>query len=430
MNRRTFLEKTGNTALGLSALPLLSAISFEPKYRLALIGCGWWGMNICREALAEGSSKLIAICDVDQRTLKTVQEEINQLSGQKPKPYTDYREMLTKEKPEIVIVATPDHWHALPALMAMELGAHVYIEKPIGHTINEGKALLQVARKYDRVAQVGFHRRVSAHHLSAMEFLKSGKAGHVSSVKAFVNYGGGPGKPEPEEKIPEGLDWDMWCGPAPYRPYHAGIHPRGFRNYLDYANGTIADWGIHWFDQILWWTEERYPKTIFSSGGKFVKKDNTDAPDTQLAIYEFESFVLQWESKLATMNANENTLVGCYFYGTEGTLHLGFQDGWTFYPSKKDKEKIHFDSKLNQPDDQNIKELWADLLQAIQQKRRPTADIEHGYLATNISLLGVISYKLGRSLRWDGEKGQILDDPEANALLSREYRKPWEYPKF
>lgn len=204
--------------------------------------------------------------------------------------------------------------------------------------------------------------------------------------------------------------------------------PKGFRNYYDFANGTIADWGVHWFDQILWWTEETYPKKIFSSGGKFIKKDHADAPDTQLAIYEFESFILHWESKLATKNANENTSVGCYFYGTEGTLHLGFQDGWTFYPSKKSGQKIHVKSQLNQPDDQNIRELWADFLDAIRQKRKPAADVALGHLATNMSLLGVLSYKLGRSIHWDGKREIVINDDEANQLLSRKYRKPWEYP--
>lgn len=429
MNRRSFLEKSTHSALGISALPLLSALKFDKTYKLAIIGAGWWGMNILREAIAHGSSKVVAVCDVDANALKMAVEEVEKLTGHKPKGYPDYRELISTEKPEIVIIATPDHWHALPAIMAIESGAHVYLEKPIGHTIKEGRAILNAARKYERVVQVDTHRRVSPHNISAMEFLKAGKVGKISSVKAFVNYGNGPSEATPDEEPPKGLDWDMWCGPAPYRPYNKKLHPRGFRQFLDYANGTLGDWGIHWFDQVLWWTEEKYPKTIFSSGGRFVKTDNTDAPDTQYCVYQFESFTLHWEHKLAARNANESGNVGCYFYGTEGTLHLGWLDGWTFYPSDKKKEIIHVEPKLHLPDNQNIKELWADFVSSIENKKLPFCDIEKGHLATNISLLGMISYKLGRSIEWDGQSEKIIGDKAANKLLSRDYRGQWRYPE-
>ena len=428
MNRRTFLNKSAKTGLAFSALPLLSAVNVEVKYKLALIGCGWWGNNILSEALAYGQIKKVALCDVDQSALNKTAERVKKLTGNKAKKYQDYRELIATEKPDIAIIGSPDHWHALQAIEAIQSGAHVYLEKPIAHTINEGKAILKAARLYERVVQIGTHRRVSPHNIEAMEFLRSGKMGQISSVKCFVNYGGGPGKRMPDEEAPKGLDWDFWCGPAPYRPYNKRIHPKGFRHFLDYANGQIGDWGIHWFDQVLWWTEEKYPKSIYSTGGRFVKKDNTDAPDTQYALYEFESFTMHWESKLAAKNANEAGNVGCYFYGTEGTLHLGWLDGWTFYPSKKGGSKIQRPAQLHEPDQQNIKELWADFIKAIETKARPVCDIEHGYLATNISLLGMVSYKLGRSIKWDGENGQIIGDLEANKLLSREYRGDWEYP--
>jgi predicted dehydrogenase len=429
MHRRTFLQESAKTGIALSALPLLPALNFAPKYKLALIGCGWWGNNILNEALSYGQIKKISLCDVDQVALKNTAESVQKLTGKKAKTYKDYRELISREKPDIAIIGSPDHWHPLQAIEAIKAGAHVYLEKPIGHTINEGKAILKAARLYERVVQVGTHRRVSPHNISAMEFLRSGKVGQISSVKCFVNYGGGPGSPTPDEEAPKTLDWDMWCGPAPLNPYNPRIHPKGFRLFLDYANGQIGDWGIHWFDQVLWWTEERAPKKVFSTGGRFVKKDNTTAPDTQYALYEFESFSLHWEHKLAAQNANESGNVGCYFYGTEGTLHLGWLDGWTFYPSKKSASIIQEKPKLHMPDHQNIKELWADFIQAIEQNRPAACDIEHGYLATNISLLGMLSYKLGRSIEWDADKAMIPNDPEANKLLQREYRGDWEYPQ-
>lgn len=432
MNRRDFIISSAAASVVYSALPLYPALGQKAKkYRTALIGTGWWGMNILREAMAAGESKVVAMCDVDQNQLNPAALEVTKLSGDKPKLYRDFRELITKEKPEIVIVATPDHWHPLITIMAVQNGAHVYVEKPIGHTINEGKAMVQAARANNRAVQVGTHRRVSPHNISGMEFLKSGKAGKIGMVRAFVHYGGGPGEVTPDSEPPKGLDWDMWCGPAPLQPYNAKMHPKGFRQFLDYANGTLGDWGIHWMDQILWWTEEKAPKTIFSTGGRAIKKDNTDAPDHQVASFEFEDFTVQWEHRqFAGNNTEKGENVGCYFYGTEGTFHMGWQDGWTFYPVNKNKEVIHEAPKLHKPDDQNIKELWTDFLQAIKTNSRPVCDIEIGHRSTNVSLLGMLSYKLGRSIKWDGDKEIVLNDPEANKLLSRAYRGNWEYPQL
>ena len=431
MKRRSFIQNSALAAPFLaSGVPLIKPFR-APKLRLALIGSGWWGNNILREAIASDRVELVGICDVDERELQKTTDNINKQIGQKPKWYKDYRECLADSKPEIVIVATPDHWHALPTIAAIEMGAHVYVEKPISHTILEGQAMLAAARTNERVVQVGTHRRVSPHMEAGMDFLRSGKAGKITQVKCFVNRPGRAGSKTEDSKAPEGLDWDMWLGPAPKRNFNRRIHPKGFRGFLDYANGTIGDWGIHWFDQVLWWAEERYPTSVFSTGDRFVKQDTTDTPDTQLAIFKFEDFTCSWEHKLTAANANEPSGIGCYFYGTEGTVHLGWRDGWTFYPSKFDNrknplEKIHMDSNANAPDHQNIKELWSDFMKAIDQKSRPISDIEDGYLATNMSLLAMISLKVGRSVQWDGKS--ILNDPEASEHLQRPYRAPWIYP--
>lgn len=399
------------------------------KYKTALIGSGWWGMNILRTAMEAGQSKVVAMCDVDDNQLNSAAAEVEKLTGDKPNKYKDYRELLDKEKPEIVIVATPDHWHALAMIAAVNSGAHVYVEKPISHTLNEGRAMVKAARANNRIVQVGTHRRASPHNRSGMEFLKSGKAGKIGMVRAFVHYPGGPGRPSPDSEPPPGLDWDMWCGPAPLRHYNRAIHPKGFRLFLDYANGQLGDWGIHWLDQILWWTDEKYPRNVYSTGGRFIKKDSTDAPDTQVATFEFESFTATWEHRLYAGNEAEKANIGAYFYGTEGTFHMGWLDGWTFYPADKNKPVQHEDAKLNNPDQQNIRELWADFLQSIKDNKRPMCDIEIGHRSTSMALLGMLSYKLGRSVQWDGDKELIVNDPAANKLLSRPYRGPWQYPQ-
>ncbi len=441
LTRRDFLAAAGTTATALSAPAVLGAQKYK-TYKTALVGSGWWGMNILNEAIDAGQSVVVGLCDVDENQLKPAAAKVEAKTGKTPKTYKDYRDLLDKEKPEIVIVGTTDHWHPLITIAACNAGAHVYVEKPISHTVREGRAMVNAARANQRVVQVGTHRRISPHNVSGMEFLKSGKAGQIGMVRAFVLYGGrGPEKPRPNEETPAGLDWDMWCGPAPLRPYNRKIHPRGFRGFLDYANGTLGDWGIHWLDQVLWWTDEKYPKRVFSTGGRPIagpaindgKQQTTDAPDHQLATYEFESFSMSWEHRRFGGNNAEKThprqAVGVYFYGTEGTFHMGWLDGWTFYPANPNKEPIHQDAQLNEPDAQNIKELWADFLKCIKTGDRPVCDIEIGHRSTTMSLLGMLSMKIGRSVTWDGEKEICVGDDAATAHLSREYRGEWEYPK-
>lgn len=426
MTRRDFLAATAAGVI--AAGPIVrGAENPTKKYRTALVGTGWWGMNILHVAVESGRCQVVAMADVDQNQLDPAVENIRKLTGDAPRKFKDYRELLDREKPEIVIVATPDHWHPLVMIAAVKAGAHVHVEKPISHTIYEGRAMVQAARQAGRVVQVGTHRRVSPHNISAMKFLKEGRAGKIGMVRAFVHYGGGPGRAEPDSEPPPGLDWSFWCGPAPLRPFNRRMHPRAWRSFLDYGNGQLGDWGIHWMDQILWWTEEKHPKTVFSTGGRHIKRDNTDAPDTQVVQYKFDAFTVEWEHRLYAANNAEKHNVGCYFYGTEGTLHLGWQDGWTFYPADEG-EVIHVGPQLNKPDDQNIRELWADFMKCIETGSRPVCDIEIGHRSTTLSLLGMLSLKLGRSVQWDGEKQIIVGDPEASKLLRREYRAPWKYP--
>jgi predicted dehydrogenase len=396
------------------------------KFKTALIGSGWWGMNILREAVASGQCTTVAFADPDLSQIEKAAAEHAKWENAQPRRYQHYPEMLAKEKPDICIVATPDHWHALPTIDALKAGAHVYVEKPISHTVNEGKAMVRAARAADRQVQVGLHRRVSPHPISGMEFLKSGKVGKIGMVRLFAHAAGSNWPKSEDSEIPKDLDWNLWLGPAPKRAFNKAIHPRGFRQFLDYANGTLGDWGVHWMDQLLWWTEETHPRRVFSTAGRFARQDSTTAPDTQVVTFEFESFHATWEQRHYAGNEAEKHLIGAYFYGTEGTFHMGWRDGWTWYPAKKSEQVIHVEPQLNDPDGQNIKELWADFLDAIAKKRKPVRDIEIGHRATAAVLLGMVSHRLGQAVTWDGH--QCPNQPAANQLLSRPYRAPWKYP--
>ena len=429
MLRRDFIAKGAATSLALGTFPNIIVAKKHRVYTVGLIGSGWWGMNILTTAIASGTVKTKALCDVDQRQMDEAKAKVKELTGDSPKLYRDFREMLAKEKLDIVIVATPDHWHAIPAIAALKSGAHVYVEKPIGHTINEGKAMVAAQKQYGKVVQVGLHRHAAPHNIEGIKFLKSGKVGDIKMVRAIVHYGYSDREPAANTAAPEGLDWDMYCGPAPLLDFNPGMHPRGFRNYLDFANGMIADWGVHWFDQILWWSEEKHPKSIYSTGGRVHPDRVADVPDWQTATFEFENFTAEWEHRRIGGSGSEKHNIGVYYYGTKGTFHMGWRDGWTFYPSARNAEPVHMDHTLHEPDHQNIPELWKDFIDAIETGSKPAADIENSHYATNMSLLAMMSYKLGRSFKWDGSQQMPVDDPEAVALMERAYRDPWEYPK-
>ncbi len=435
--RRTFIRHTTLASVAFGAVPLLGQKT-DKKFRTAIIGSGWWGMNILAEAMASKRVKVVAMCDVDARVLENGAEEVKSANGDEPKQYRDFRELLEKERPEIVIIATPDHWHALLSIAALKVGAHVFVEKPTGHTVNESRAMVKAAKAAGTVVQVGLHRRIGPHHVSAMKFLKSGDVGDVGMVRCFAHSRGDKEVAKPNSAPPEDLDWEMYCGPAPMRPFNSKIHPGGWRNFLDFANGTMGDWGVHWLDQVLWWSGEKGPKKVFCTGGRDIagpavlndKEQTTDAPDHQLAVFEFEKFTATWEHRKFADNNNEKHKVGAYFYGTKGVLHIGWKDGWTFYPANAKDPVRHEDSQLQEPDGDghNIGALWADFIAAIDGKRDPVAHIEAAHRSSTMPLLGMISWRVGRSIAWDAEKEQVIGDDEANKLLSRKYRGPWEYP--
>src|SRR6185436_13034499 len=311
MNRRKFLISTASTGMLLSAAPFV--LGQSGKYRTALIGCGWWGKNILREAIASKQCQIVGLCDADANAMEIAADQVNDLNGDKPKSYRQHQELLEKEKPDIVIIATPDHWHALQTIDAVKAGAHVFVEKPTGHTVNESRAMFKAARDSGRIVQVGLHRRIGPHHVSGMNFLKSGAVGDVGMVRLFADSGGAREIPKANSTPPDGMDWDMWCGPAPLRPFNSNIHPGGWRQYLDYGNGQLGDWGVHWLDQVLWWIGEAYPRRVYSTAGRPIwgpavlndKEQTSDAPDHQVAVYEFEKFTCVWEHRRFAENNAE-----------------------------------------------------------------------------------------------------------------------------
>jgi predicted dehydrogenase len=435
MNRRAFLQ-TSAASVTWGALPIL-AKKTDKRFRVALIGSGWWGMNLLREALSSGRAECVALCDADEDLMQFGRDDVESESGQKPELFGDYRELLDKVKPEICIIATPDHWHALQTIACVNAGAHVLVEKPTGHTINESRAMVRAAQATGKLVQVGLHRRIGPHHVEAMDFLRTGKLGKIGMVKCFVHNKGGPEVAKANSEPPKSMNWDMWCGPAPVRPFNSKLHPGGWRNFLDYANGTMGDWGVHWLDQVLWWSGQRGPRSVYCTGGRPILgppvlndvEQTTDAPDHQLAVFEFEGFTAMWEHRKFAEGGPDKSKVGAIFYGEAGALHIGWRNGWAFYPvGKEGVAEVSGKAQLQEPDGHNIGLLWENLVQAIDGKTKLVADVTSAHRSSCLPMLGMISHRVGRSLRWDSDKETILGDDDAVALMSRPYRGEWKYP--
>ena len=447
MNRREFL-KAGAAGLALSTLGgYVSGAADQKTLRAGLIGSGWYGKMDLLRLMQVAPTEVVSLCDVDKQCLSDAADLMaaRQSSKKKPRTYTDYREMLKEKDLDVVLVGTPDHWHALPTIAAIEAGADVYVQKPICVDVAEGQAMVAAARKYKRVVQVGTQRRSTPHLVEARdEFIKTGKLGKIAHVEICCHYAaqGGPGAAT-VIPVPANLDWEMWTGPAPMRPYVRGVHPRGWRSYMEYCNGVIGDMGIHMLDMTRWMLGLGWPRRITSSGGMLVQKDwAPNRPDTQTAIFDFGDLSVVWNHRTWGPPADPDYPWAAAIYGEKGILKASVFS-YTFYPNERNAEPITkrcvFErDKYPEDNSERAIELFAvpgtrahmrDFVAAINSRGKPVADIEEGHASTASVILANLSMQLGRSLAWDAVKGEVINDAEANRLLRRTYRGPWAHPE-
>ena len=450
MERRTFLQYGGLSAATLASAAFAdeSPNSDGKTYRVLLIGAGWYGKMDLFRLIQVAPVEVVAICDVDREARENAAGMVaeRQKSHNRPKTYNDYREALAESKPDLVLVDTPDHWHALPMIAAVEAGADVYVQKPIGVDVVECQAMLAAARKHKAVVQVGMQRRSTKHLMEAKErYVDSGKIGKISQVDIFSYYGGpgGPFRQDPAE-VPDGFDYDFWCGPAPKLPYYPFLRRRSWRMRMEYGNGTLGDMGVHMFDMARWITGKRYPKTIFSTGGQYVKGGGLDnCPDTQTVVFNYGDMEIVWNHRNWSELPDRRHPWGGYFYGERGILKASVF-GYDYHEYRKSpNEDVHVDVEYNTdqyPEDktepnielfcaQAVRDHMTDFVNCVVDRGRPRSDIEEGAISTICCVLGNISMKLGRSLEWDEEAGKVKNDDETNALLAREYRAPWIHPQ-
>ena len=369
MNRRKFIQ-LGAAGLALSALGGYAAEFADQKKRVGLIGCGWYGKSDLLRLIQVAPVEVVSLCDVDRQMLAGAADIVasRQASRKKPRTYHDYREMLREKDLDIVIVGTPDHWHALPMIAAVEAGADVYVQKPISVDVLEGQAMLAAARKHKRVVQVGTQRRSTPHLIEARDdIVRAGKLGKVGLVEVYSYYGMGGG-PDPEDSAPpDYLDWEMWTGPAPMRPYNPMKHPRGWRSFMEYGNGNVGDLCIHMLDTARWMLDLGAPKTVSSSGGIIMSPGRkANISDTQTAIFDFGDLQAVWQHRRWGQSPDPRYPWGVTFWGDKGNLKASI-NSYTFTPSGGG-QPIHREVTLEfdkYPEDRDEKELEKPVAPAI-----------------------------------------------------------------
>jgi len=444
MHRRRFLSS-------LSAAAFAPAIARgAPSHpfaglRVGVIGCGWYGKNDMARLLQIAPVEVRVLCDPDRNMLEEAAAlaEKRQVSRQRPAVFGDYREMLAAEKCDLVIIGTPDHWHALPAIAAMEAGAHLYLQKPVAVDVAEGFAILDTARRLNRVVQIGTQRRSTPHIIEAKEkILDVGKLGTVGHVDMFCYYHMRRRGTPPHREPPPELDWDMWTGPAPLRPYHDGIHPGGWRSFREYGNGIVGDMCVHMLDTARWLLDAGWPTLISSTGGIFVDPEShANVPDTQTAVFQYDDLTMTWQHRTWGNPADPADPWGLVLYGSKGVLKVNVRR-CEFIPADKNGQgwrSDFLDESAKFPEEREeqrteahaspaTRRHLANMLDSIENKARPVADIEEGNISSACCVLANLAMETGRALAFDPATRTIPNDPEATALLRREYRAPWKHP--
>ena len=446
MERREFLQAgAGLAALAATSSAGIHAAGQDKPLRVGLIGCGWYGkVDLFRLLQVAPTAQVVSLCDVDRRMLDEAADLVaqRQASKQRPRTYADYRKMLAEKDLDVVLVGTPDHWHALPAIAAIEAGADVYLQKPVGVDVAEGRAIVAAARKHGRVVQVGTQRRSTPHLVEARdEFVRAGKLGKVALVETYCYYHMRARQTPPDAAPPAHLDFDAWTGPAPLRPYNPAYHPRGWRSFMEYGNGIVGDMCVHMLDMVRWMLDLGWPRRVSSTGGILVDRaSRANISDTQTATFDFGDTTVVWQHRTWGHPADPAYPWGATFYGDRGTLKAGVF-AFDFAPLG-DGEKVRRDVtyELEQyPEDKTEKALekhtapatrrhLQDFLRAVATRGRPVADVEEGHISTASCILANHAMTLGRTLEWDAKAQKVIGDDEANRLLRRPYRKPWVHP--
>jgi predicted dehydrogenase len=443
INRRTFSQTAATVAATAASLAPGRVVAANDQVRLGFIGVGNRGCQLLKGFLAHPDAKVVALCDVYEPYLAGALDRLDpRFAGlgkriaQMPKlagdvaRIKDFRDILDRKDIDAVVIASPDHWHAIQMIAACKAGKDVYVEKPLSITIVEGRAMVEAARRYDRVVQVGTHRRSSRMFAQLAEVVRSGAIGKVTVARAAFCSNMAPGGigHAPKSEPPAGLDWDLWLGPRPAREFQATILPYKFR-WWDLYSSQMANWGVHYFDAIRWLTGELAPASVSAHGGRYAVDDDRTIPDTTEAIFEHVSRML---TVFSVHESNGQPVLGrdaeIELQGTLGTVYAR-TDRYEIVPERGgafQDPRPRRKGEVVKSSDGDLDRLAArDFLDCVKSRKRPNADVEEGHRSTTFAHLANISLATRTRLEWDAQAERFTNSEAANQLLHYEYRKPW-----
>lgn len=426
MNRKQFIKITSIAAAS-AFMPFSYALDSNKKLRVGLIGAHGMGWSDLNALLKQPGVQCTALCDVDENVLEKRKAELAE-RGIDVKTFVSHTEMLEGDWVDMVIIATPDHWHCLLLADAVRAGKHVYVEKPIGNSVQECETMVQTVENNASIVQVGQWQRSQQHFRDAIDFVHSGRLGKIRTVKAwsYVDWKT-PIEPKPDAAVPKGVDYDRWLGPATKRPFNPNRFHFEFRWFWDYAGGLMTDWGVHMLDYALLGMKVSDPISIMASGGKFANPEGaSETPDTMNVVYEFADFNIQWEHAIGIGLGPYGRNHGVAFIGNNGTLVLN-RDGWEVIPEKDRMAAV----ALQKPKDNGLDEHMKNFVQAIvkEDKSILNAPIQAGAHIAIFSQMGNIAYRTGQKLYWDRTKRKF-NDRKANKYLLANYHNGYTLPRL
>ena len=432
LNRRIFLKNTAIATAAATVAPafLNACASPNEKITVGLIGCRSMGFNDLSGFLKQENVECVALCDVDAKVLEEKAGIIEKQTGKKPQTTGDFRKLLENKDIDAVIIGTPDHWHAIMMMMALEAGKHVYVEKPMGHSIEECNTMVKAAAKYPKLkVQVNMWQRSSKHWFEASDIVKSGQLGDVHLVKAWIYKGyNNPYPYKPDSEAPAWVDYNMWLGPAPKRPFNENRFHYNFRWWFDYAGGAMTDWGVHLLDFALHGMDAGMPQSISPGGGIYYHQPGTiETPDIQQAIYSYPKHTMIWECGLNPGMGPYGKPHGVAFVGHRGTLVVD-RGGWELFSERNNAEKKPYFEGKKQPNygdgmDQHIQNF----LESIRKGEKLNCPVEIGAKTAIVSEMGNIAYRIGKRIHWDDSTKAFAED-EANQLIKLNYSEDWKLP--
>ncbi len=441
MHRRRFLHQAGTLLAGGTLLSALDNKTFaifknriapSDQLRLGAIGINGMGWANVTAALKVPGVNLVALCDVDKNVLDKRKAEFSKLNidATKVKTYSDYRQLLDQKDIDIVIVGTPDHWHALQMIHACEAGKDVFVEKPVGNSIVECRAMVAAQQRYNKVVQAGQWQRSQQHFKDAVEYVQSGKLGMIRTVKVWCYQGWmKPAPVVPDSNPPAGVDYAAWLGPAPKKPFNASRFHFNFRWFWDYAGGLMTDWGVHLLDYALLGMNADVPKSIAALGGKFAYPDlSQETPDTLTTLYEFDKFNLVWDSAMGIDNGSYGRNHGIAFIGNNGTLVL-HRGGWEVLEEPQSTNKAS--KSFVKPSDNGLNNHWVNFIDVVKTRKMQdlNCSIQAGAHVATVAQMGNISFRSGQRLVWDKANGKFTDEKINSEYLMKEYHNGYKLPK-